>query len=133
MIRRPPRSTLFPYTTLFRSGFVGMMQVNHLQPPFADPAIRRALWGAIDQTAAMQALVGPQETGLYHVPLGFFCPNTPMASDAGLARLAGLRDMAKARAALRDAGHRGESVLLMGPSTATGSSLMGAVAAHTLK
>src|SRR5690349_23459941 len=23
MIRRPPRSTLFPYTTLFRSGFLG--------------------------------------------------------------------------------------------------------------
>src|SRR2546422_1281017 len=23
MIRRPPRSTLFPYTTLFRSGFAG--------------------------------------------------------------------------------------------------------------
>src|SRR3712207_7076172 len=23
MIRRPPRSTLFPYTTLFRSGFTG--------------------------------------------------------------------------------------------------------------
>src|SRR2546426_8208400 len=23
MIRRPPRSTLFPYTTLFRSGFCG--------------------------------------------------------------------------------------------------------------
>src|SRR5688572_31140649 len=23
MIRRPPRSTLFPYTTLFRSGFFG--------------------------------------------------------------------------------------------------------------
>src|SRR2546430_8920982 len=25
MIRRPPRSTLFPYTTLFRSDFGGMM------------------------------------------------------------------------------------------------------------
>src|SRR2546427_5839009 len=24
MIRRPPRSTLFPYTTLFRSGIVGV-------------------------------------------------------------------------------------------------------------
>src|SRR3712207_8486920 len=24
MIRRPPRSTLFPYTTLFRSGHIGM-------------------------------------------------------------------------------------------------------------
>src|SRR3712207_8838929 len=26
MIRRPPRSTLFPYTTLFRSDFVGGIQ-----------------------------------------------------------------------------------------------------------
>src|SRR3712207_8402747 len=29
MIRRPPRSTLFPYTTLFRSGFLGL----GVQPP----------------------------------------------------------------------------------------------------
>jgi hypothetical protein len=25
MIRRPPRSTLFPYTTLFRSGAIGRL------------------------------------------------------------------------------------------------------------
>src|SRR2546427_865470 len=37
MIRRPPRSTLFPYTTLFRSGFqrtarpFGIAQVTHDQ------------------------------------------------------------------------------------------------------
>src|SRR2546430_8065388 len=30
MIRRPPRSTLFPYTTLFRSALVG----DHEQPRF---------------------------------------------------------------------------------------------------
>src|SRR2546422_3434150 len=29
MIRRPPRSTLFPYTTLFRSGLVGVKNHNH--------------------------------------------------------------------------------------------------------
>src|SRR3712207_6977655 len=29
MIRRPPRSTLFPYTTLFRSG-----RISHWQTPF---------------------------------------------------------------------------------------------------
>src|SRR5256885_4590260 len=28
MIRRPPRSTLFPYTTLFRSGEVGRYALN---------------------------------------------------------------------------------------------------------
>src|SRR5256885_7958243 len=27
MIRRPPRSTLFPYTTLFRSGLAWLMQI----------------------------------------------------------------------------------------------------------
>src|SRR5256885_11178512 len=26
MIRRPPRSTLFPYTTLFRSGHIGQIE-----------------------------------------------------------------------------------------------------------
>src|SRR3712207_6933399 len=36
MIRRPPRSTLFPYTTLFRSAHT--QRVEHLgQPPEAHP------------------------------------------------------------------------------------------------
>src|SRR5258708_31744147 len=30
MIRRPPRSTLFPYTTLFRSPLGGTMHVSHV-------------------------------------------------------------------------------------------------------
>src|SRR5688572_31886552 len=29
MIRRPPRSTLFPYTTLFRSGVLGITDAAH--------------------------------------------------------------------------------------------------------
>src|SRR2546430_12749720 len=32
MIRRPPRSTLFPYTTLFRSSEHGANQYHHLAP-----------------------------------------------------------------------------------------------------
>src|SRR3712207_8733750 len=45
MIRRPPRSTLFPYTTLFRSGpavhgatlasLMGLFRKNPLKAPFA--------------------------------------------------------------------------------------------------
>src|SRR2546427_4394072 len=31
MIRRPPRSTLFPYTTLFRSRFMGRVGVAYAQ------------------------------------------------------------------------------------------------------
>src|SRR2546427_11858664 len=32
MIRRPPRSTLFPYTTLFRSDFVDVPSEHHARP-----------------------------------------------------------------------------------------------------
>src|SRR3712207_8893809 len=32
MIRRPPRSTLFPYTTLFRSNFISVMPTNLYGP-----------------------------------------------------------------------------------------------------
>src|SRR3712207_8325857 len=36
MIRRPPRSTLFPYTTLFRSGEVDELEVDDLDAVAAD-------------------------------------------------------------------------------------------------
>src|SRR3712207_7327454 len=32
MIRRPPRSTLFPYTTLFRSGFFVLATIREFAP-----------------------------------------------------------------------------------------------------
>src|SRR2546430_12620359 len=37
MIRRPPRSTLFPYTTLFRSRNVGIIMRRELASYFATP------------------------------------------------------------------------------------------------
>src|SRR2546425_9658516 len=33
MIRRPPRSTLFPYTTLFRSRFPDLVGIERIEPP----------------------------------------------------------------------------------------------------
>src|SRR2546429_7819171 len=33
MIRRPPRSTLFPYTTLFRSGLDELARFRHAEAP----------------------------------------------------------------------------------------------------
>jgi peptide/nickel transport system substrate-binding protein len=40
------------------TGGVEMMRPNHLQPPFNNPAIRRAFMWAIDQNEFMQAIVG---------------------------------------------------------------------------
>src|SRR2546430_13450204 len=37
MIRRPPRSTLFPYTTLFRSGEISLKNSAHCAYPNHEP------------------------------------------------------------------------------------------------
>src|SRR5438067_10364888 len=47
MIRRPPRSTLFPYTTLFRSGLVEhareRLTLDRHRQPFGNPIQHRRL------------------------------------------------------------------------------------------
>src|SRR5437667_7165736 len=65
MIRRPPRSTLFPYTTLFRSiDFVGQNQVGEERPfdeahrPFAGLGIGLEYLGALrseEHTSELQS------------------------------------------------------------------------------
>src|SRR3989454_5988102 len=45
MIRRPPRSTLFPYTTLFRS-----LPLRHGRVRLAEPAVEPQLLGPDDMT-----------------------------------------------------------------------------------
>ncbi|MBP0496346.1 ABC transporter substrate-binding protein [Pararoseomonas indoligenes] len=115
------------------TGFVAMLRLNHLNPPFDNPAIRRALWGALSQEDCMQAVVGADDPAMYRVPLGFFCPGTPMASDAGLGVLSGPRNIARARDAIRAAGYKGEKVVIMaGNNTAAGMAL-GAVTMDLFK
>ncbi len=114
------------------SGTIGMMRPNHLQPPFDNPAIRRPLLLALDQTAEMEAVVG-DEPSQFTVPCGVFTPNTPMASDAGLGVLAGKRDIPAAAKALKDAGYNGEHVVLIVPTDYQSMQLMGEVLADTLR
>src|SRR3712207_7182277 len=52
MIRRPPRSTLFPYTTLFRSGFVGELGFEIHAPA----EMGEALWDALTEAGAPHAI-----------------------------------------------------------------------------
>src|SRR5256885_16816470 len=57
MIRRPPRSTLFPYTTLFRSLAREPDLINHL---LRGPVRPDAIWGqAGPEVATFRILFGP--------------------------------------------------------------------------
>jgi peptide/nickel transport system substrate-binding protein len=115
------------------TGYLTMLQVNHTQPPFNNPEIRRALFGAINQADYMEALVGTDDPSLYHLPLGYFCPGTPMASSDGLEPLTSPRDMGRVRDALKAAGYNGETVLLMVPTNTAALLTQGQVAADMFK
>src|SRR2546430_7687529 len=43
MIRRPPRSTLFPYTTLFRSRMPGVQDVAFVRSQMAHAQVRKVV------------------------------------------------------------------------------------------
>src|SRR3712207_9153457 len=55
MIRRPPRSTLFPYTTLFRSGFAAGEgdAEDILRPTALTESDRYEIWAEADRQAGV--------------------------------------------------------------------------------
>src|SRR3712207_7078150 len=56
MIRRPPRSTLFPYTTLFRSVVVPVDRYGRVDPDQLDTAIN-------DRTILVSLMLANNEVG----------------------------------------------------------------------
>jgi peptide/nickel transport system substrate-binding protein len=114
------------------TGFVATMRFNQLNPPFDNPAIRRALIGAVQQSDYMIGMVGTDET-LWHVPCGVFTPGTPLASNAGMEVLTGERDLAKVKRDLAAAGYQGEKVVLLTPTDIASAKALADITADTLR
>src|SRR3989441_9000838 len=76
MIRRPPRSTLFPYTTLFRSQSVLGAGAPRVPGPFSSRAYQ-----CLDSPSAYTS--APRETsrGDLHIILGFTASNIKKRPD----------------------------------------------------
>jgi peptide/nickel transport system substrate-binding protein len=114
------------------AGNLGVLRFNHLQPPFDNPAIRRALLPAVDQREFMQAALG-EDQALWRIPAGAFTPGTPLANDAGLEVLAGPRSLEAAQRALREAGYKGEKVAMMTPADLATINALSEVAADLMR
>ena len=113
-------------------GSIGFIRFNHLQPPFDNPAIRRALLGAIDQAASMIAVAG-EDASLWRDGVGFFTPGSPMANDAGIEVMTAPRDLAKVRRDLAAAGYRGERVVMLGAADLPTLNALSEVTADALR
>lgn len=97
------------------TGYIGNLRFNHLNPPFDNPALRQALLGAVSQADYMMAAAG-NDPASWRDGVGYFCPDTPMASDAGLSVLTTARDLDAVRRAIEAAGYRGERIAMPVPT-----------------
>lgn len=96
-------------------GYLAMIRLNHLVPPFDNPAIRKAILSAISQSDYMTAVMGTERT-YWKDNVGFFLPDSPFANDAGMAVFAGAPDYAKAKSDLIKAGYKGEKIVFVVPT-----------------
>lgn len=96
-------------------GFYAFLRPNHLQKPFNNPAFRRAVLGAINQTDYMTATAGTDQS-LWRNGVGFFLPGGPMDTAAGMAALTSPRDLERSRREVAASGYNGEKLVLLAPT-----------------
>jgi peptide/nickel transport system substrate-binding protein len=109
MLRKDPKLTI---RQVEGRGLIGVLRLNHLYPPFDNPAVRRAVLGCISQSDCMEA-VASADPSLWQDKVGMFTPGSPLASDAGMAGLIGPRDPEAGRRALKAAGYDGTPVTML--------------------
>ena len=111
-------------------GFYGIGRFNTLQPPFNNPAIRRAVAMAVDQRDYLRAVAGNDQAG-WGVCEGVFTCGTPLANEVG-SEILKVRSIERARAALREAGYNGEKVVLITPGDYPQINALGLVTADLM-
>ena len=99
-----------------RTGEIGCLRFNHLQPPFDNAAVRRVVVAAMDQKEIMEAVAGA-EPSLIRTDVGVFVPGTPMASTVGVEVTRGPKDYSKLKQDLIAAGYKGEKVVILAATT----------------
>ncbi|MBU6499687.1 MAG: ABC transporter substrate-binding protein [Rhodospirillales bacterium] len=114
------------------SGEIGCLRFNCLLPPFDNPAIRRVVLKACNQSDFMDAVAGSVPK-LVTTDVGVFVPGTPMASTVGIGVTHGSTDYAALKKELAAAGYKGEKIVLLAATTISTIYAEAQVAADLLK
>jgi peptide/nickel transport system substrate-binding protein len=92
-------------------GSMGMIRFNFMYPPFNNPKMRQALLYAVDQNDYVLGIAGDPKNG--HTCYSYFTCGTPLASEIGAEPMKGKRDLAKAKELIKEAGYKGEKVVII--------------------
>ena len=112
------------------SGFNGVLRFNHLNPPFNDVRIRRAVLMAVNQTDYMEAVTGNDATAFRTCKALLPC-GTPYGREIGASAMPG--NIEAAKAALKEAGYDGQKVVIINPTDFVSIGPLGDVTYDTLK
>jgi peptide/nickel transport system substrate-binding protein len=96
-------------------GYIGVCRFNALHPPFNNPAIRRALLGAITQEDFLRGVTG-NDPAAFRQCLSMWPCGTTYESTTGNTAMQGPRNLDAVRAAIRAAGYNGERVVIINPT-----------------
>ena len=129
LLRRSRNITVEPIDPL---PLMGVLRLNHLHPPFDDPALRRALLPAVSQADFMTAIVGT-DPAMVRDRAGAFTPGTTYATEAGLEPLLSPRSLDAARTAMRGAGYTDQPMRLIGPTDILAPAALTQVAADLFR
>jgi peptide/nickel transport system substrate-binding protein len=110
MLRKNPDLVVSNFNTV---GFFGTMRFNHLNPPFNNPAIRRAVRLGMNQEDYMSAVTG-SDSSIYRECKALFPCGTPYGEELGKSGMTG--DIVAAKRALDEAGYKGEKVVIINPA-----------------
>ncbi|HEV2302660.1 MAG TPA: ABC transporter substrate-binding protein [Stellaceae bacterium] len=108
-----------------------MVRFNHLYPPFDNVKMRQAVLAVTNQADFMTAIAGDPKNWV-EAP-SFFTWGTPMASKAGSEALTGKRDFAKAKQMVKEAGYKGEKVVVLDATDLPGPHEQALVVADLMK
>ncbi|MEI7712783.1 MAG: ABC transporter substrate-binding protein [Rhodospirillales bacterium] len=113
------------------SGRLSLLRMNHLQPPFDDIRIRRAVMTAVKQEDYMRATIG-DDTSLWRTCHSLFvCGSRFATEDAGKRLIAG--NLAAAKRMLDQAGYAGQRVVIISPTDFPTIGPLGSVTAEALR
>jgi peptide/nickel transport system substrate-binding protein len=92
-------------------GSMGLIRFNFLNPPFNNEKMRQAVLYLINQPDYVLGIAGNVKNG--QPCFSVYTCKTPLATEVGADALKGKRDIDKAKALIKEAGYKGEKIVII--------------------